>query len=72
MAHDAEAIPPVELNTMKLKASSDQSTESLKALAQLAGTYFAALLAQGLERDEALTMVAQWQDAILDHVRPKP
>jgi inactivated superfamily I helicase len=62
---------PFDLKRMKLSAQADQSVESMKVLAQMAGAFFRELLAQGMERHEAHDHAMQWVDAILDHVRPK-
>ncbi len=71
MTDETNATQPFDLPSMKMKMASDQNSEAMSTFAKVAGVYFRELLAQGFEREEAHRLVEQWQDAILDYVRPK-
>ncbi len=64
--------PPIDLSILKMQAATDQGTASVVNLAQMAGAYFRELLSQGFEREEAHSLVHEWQDAILAPVRNRP
>lgn len=55
-AEDAAAV---------LTAIVDQSKASLKEFAGLLGTYFKELMTNGFTRDEALTLVAHYQNLLM-------
>lgn len=48
-----------------MTAQMDQAQEGVKAVAGLLGSYFRALLTEGLTRDEALVLVVDYQCYIL-------
>lgn len=53
-------------------ATMDQRQEEVKSLAALLGAYFKALCGQRFERDEALTLVVEYQGELFENGRGRP
>lgn len=51
-----------DLSRLGQTAELDQATAGARSVALLLATYFNALLAEGLSRDEALECALQWQE----------
>lgn len=53
-------------------ATMDQRQAEVQGLAKLLGTYFKALCQQRFERDEALTLVVEYQGELFETSRGRP
>lgn len=58
-----------DLKKLMMSAETDQAEAGLRNVARLVGVYFAALRKAGIEHDDAIGIVRDWQDHLFEMVR---